>query len=166
MTAQRRQPSSSLLACDANRLSIPAAVRAKGYSDVKASDGTLQMQVRHHALQKIKAGNTPCPESAAASLLPTLATAAATAARPALWTITLGGPAHLLPPFFLFWRAALLVLEHQKTDRRRTNRVRFFAKMIIAPLIIVILRLISSSAGRSIVKSAIVSARTIYLYVL
>jgi hypothetical protein len=33
------------------------------------------------------------------------------------------------PLFFLFWREC----KHQKTDRRRTNRVRFFAKMIIAP---------------------------------
>jgi hypothetical protein len=79
------------LACDANpitRLSIPAAIRAKGYSNVEASNQTLQMQVRCEN-QKIKAKNTPCPESAAASLLLTLATVAtvATAARPALWTI-------------------------------------------------------------------------------
>ena len=54
------------LASDANhvtRLSIPAAMRAKGYSDVEALDGTLVQQV-HRESQKIK---TPCPESVAAS---------------------------------------------------------------------------------------------------
>ena len=77
-----------LLACDLNlvtRLSIPAAMRAKGYSDVEAMNGTLQMQVRRES-PKIKAENTPCPEPVAALSLLTLATAA-TAAMPALWTI-------------------------------------------------------------------------------
>ena len=91
MTTQRMQPSSFFLACDANhvtvtRLSIPAAMRAKGYSDVEALDGTLIQQV-HCKSQKIKAKNTPCPESVAASLLLTLAMVAMTA-RPALQTIT------------------------------------------------------------------------------
>ena len=61
--------------CDANhvtRLSISAAMRAKGYtikySDVEALDGTLVQQVRHK-FHKIKAKNTTCPKSAAASLL-------------------------------------------------------------------------------------------------
>jgi hypothetical protein len=43
------------LACEANpdtRLSIPAAMRAKGYSDVEAADQILVQQVRHES-QKI-----------------------------------------------------------------------------------------------------------------
>ena len=77
------------LACDANpvtRVSILAIVRAKGYSNVEASDGTLQMQVCHES-QKIKAKNTPCTKSAAPLLLLTLATAVMVA-RQAHWAIT------------------------------------------------------------------------------
>jgi hypothetical protein len=78
------------LACEANpdtRLSIPAAMRAKGYSDVKAVDQILVQQVRRES-QKNKPKGTPCPESAAASLLLALATVATTA-RPALRMISL-----------------------------------------------------------------------------
>ncbi len=46
----------------------------------------------------------------------------------------------MFPPFLLFWHAALFCFvwfwrecKHQKIDRCRTNRVRFLAKMIIAP---------------------------------
>jgi len=66
----------------------------------------------------------------------------------------------LARPFFLFFRSGGN-REHPKTDRRRTKICPFFAKMIILPRIVAIFRLISSSAGRSIGKLAIVSARTI-----
>jgi hypothetical protein len=75
--------------CEANpdtRLSIPAAMRAKGYSDVEAADQILVQQVRRKS-QKNKPKDTPCPKSAAASLLQALATFARKA-RPALCTIT------------------------------------------------------------------------------
>ncbi len=58
-------------ACEANpdtRLSIPAAMRAKGYSDVEAADRILVQQVRRES-QKKTPKDTPCPESAAALLL-------------------------------------------------------------------------------------------------
>ena len=69
----------------------------------------------------------------------------------------IGGPVHSFPPFF-FWRAPFSSFfcsggnpEHPKTDRRRTKRGPFFAKMIIPPPhhapIVAIFRLISSSAG-------------------
>jgi hypothetical protein len=77
------------LACEANpdtRLLIPAAMRAKGYSDVEAKDRILVQQVRRES-QKNKPKNTPHPKSVAALSLLALATAA-TAARPALRTIT------------------------------------------------------------------------------
>jgi hypothetical protein len=76
------------LACETNpdtRLSIPAAMRAKGYSDVEAADRILVQQVRRES-QKIKPKDTSRPESAAASLLLALVTVA-TMARPALQTI-------------------------------------------------------------------------------
>ena len=69
------------LACDANpatRLSIPAAMRAKGYSDVEAEDRILVQQVRRES-QKKAPKDTPRPESAAASSLLALATVAMTA---------------------------------------------------------------------------------------
>jgi len=54
------------LACEANpatRLSIPAAMRAKGYSDVEAVDQILLQQVRRES-QKKAPKDTPRPESA------------------------------------------------------------------------------------------------------
>ena len=76
------------LACEANpatRLSISAAMRAKGYSDVEATDRILVQQVRRES-QKKAPKDTPRPESAAASSLLALATVATTA-RPALQSI-------------------------------------------------------------------------------
>jgi hypothetical protein len=73
------------LDCEANldtRLSIPAARRAKGYSDVKAANQILVQQVCRES-QNIKPKDTPRPESAAASSPLALATVA-TMARPAL----------------------------------------------------------------------------------
>jgi hypothetical protein len=69
------------LACEANpatKLSIPAAMRAKGYSDVEAADRILVQQVCRES-QKKAPKDTPCPESAAASSLLALATVATTA---------------------------------------------------------------------------------------
>jgi hypothetical protein len=57
-----------IIACKANlatRLSIPAALRAKVYLDVKAIDQILAQQVRCES-QKIKLKNTPHDETAAA----------------------------------------------------------------------------------------------------
>jgi hypothetical protein len=65
-------------ACEANpdtRLSIPAAMRAKGYSDVEAADRILVQQVRRES-QKKTPKDTPCPESAAALSLLALSTTA------------------------------------------------------------------------------------------
>ena len=69
------------LACEANpatRLSIPAAMRAKGYLDVEAMDRILVQQVRRES-QKKAPKDPPRPESAAASSLLALATVAMTA---------------------------------------------------------------------------------------
>jgi hypothetical protein len=44
------------LACEANpatRLSIPAAMRAKGYSDVEAADRILVQQVRRESQKRL-----------------------------------------------------------------------------------------------------------------
>ncbi len=73
------------LACEANpdtRLSIPAAMRAKGYSDIEDADQILVQQVRCES-KKNKPKDTPCPKSAAALSLLALATVV-TMARPAL----------------------------------------------------------------------------------
>ena len=79
------------LACEPNpvtRLSIPAAMRAKGYTDVEAADQILVQQV-HRESQKNKSNDTPHPKSAAASSLLALAmVATAASSRPALRTIT------------------------------------------------------------------------------
>ena len=64
----------------ATRVKIPDAMRAKGYSDVEATNRTLQMQVRRE-VEKIKGEAGPDPP--AASSLLRLATVA-TMARPAL----------------------------------------------------------------------------------
>ena len=77
------------LACEANpdtRLSIPAAMRAKGYSDVEAADQILVQQVCRKS-QKNKPKDNPCPKSAAALLLLALETFARMA-RLGLCTIT------------------------------------------------------------------------------
>ncbi len=66
------------LACEPNpvtRLSISAAMKAKGYSDAEAADRILVQQV-HSESQKNKSNDTPRPESAATSSLLTLATVA------------------------------------------------------------------------------------------
>jgi hypothetical protein len=76
-------------ACEANpdtRLSIPAAMRAKGYSDVKAADRILVQRVRRESRKKTPK-DTPCPESAAALSLLALSTTA-NVGRAALATIT------------------------------------------------------------------------------
>jgi hypothetical protein len=72
--------------------SIPAAMRAKGYSDLEAADRILVQQVRRES-QKNKSNDTSRPESAAASSLLALATvASAASSRPALRTITPRSP--------------------------------------------------------------------------
>ena len=89
--AHARKAAVFFLACEPNpvtRLSIPAAMRAKGYSDSEAADRILVQQVPRES-QKNKSNDTPRPESAAASSLLALATAAtAASSRPALRTIT------------------------------------------------------------------------------
>jgi hypothetical protein len=78
------------VACEPNqatRVKIPDAMRAKGNTDVEATNRTLQMQVRHE-VEKIKGEAGPDPPAlAAASSLLALATVA-TMARPALQTIS------------------------------------------------------------------------------
>jgi hypothetical protein len=57
------------IACEANlatRLSIPAAMRAKVYSDVEAIDQILAQKV-HRKSPKNKVENTPCAETVAAA---------------------------------------------------------------------------------------------------
>ena len=62
-------------------------MRAKGYSNVEASDRILVQQVRRES-QKNKSNDTPRPESAAASSLLALAmVASAASSRPAARTI-------------------------------------------------------------------------------
>jgi hypothetical protein len=76
-------------ACEANpdtRLSIPAAMRAKVYSDVKAADRILVQQVRRES-QKKTPKDTPRPEPVAALSLLALSTTA-NMGRAALTTIT------------------------------------------------------------------------------
>jgi len=89
--ARAKKAALFFLACEPNpvtRLSIPAAMRAKGYSDSEAGDRILIQQVRRES-QKNKSNDTPRPESAAASSLLALATVASVASsRPALRTIT------------------------------------------------------------------------------
>ena len=89
--ARARKAALFFLACEPNpvtRLSIPAAMRAKGYSDTEASDRILVQQVRRES-QKNKSNDTPSPESAAASSLLALATVtSAASSRPALRMIT------------------------------------------------------------------------------
>jgi hypothetical protein len=75
-------------ACEANpdtRLSIPAAMRAKGYSDVEAADRILVQQVRRES-QKKTPKDTPRPDPVAASSLLALSTTA-NVGRAALATI-------------------------------------------------------------------------------
>jgi hypothetical protein len=65
-------------ACEANpdtRLSIPAAMRAKGYLDFKATDRILVQQVRRES-QKKTPKDTPRPEPVAALSLLALSTTA------------------------------------------------------------------------------------------
>ena len=89
--ARAKKAALFFLACEPNpvtRLSIPAAMRAKGYSDAEAADRILVQQV-HPESQKNKSNDNPRPESAAASSLLALAmVASAASSRPALRTIT------------------------------------------------------------------------------
>jgi hypothetical protein len=76
------------IACKASlatKVKVTEAMRVRGYSDCKAADLTLQMQV-HCAIQKIRGEVSLRPKAVTAYSLLTLATAAtaATAARPAL----------------------------------------------------------------------------------
>ena len=76
------------LACEANpamRLSLPAAMRAKGYSDVEATDRILVQQVRRESQKK--APKEPRPKSAAASSLLVALVTVATTARLALRSV-------------------------------------------------------------------------------
>jgi hypothetical protein len=76
------------VACEANpdtRVKVTEVMRVRGYSNCKAVDLKLQMQV-HRAIKKIKGEVTLCPEAVAAHSLLALLTAA-TAARPVLRTI-------------------------------------------------------------------------------
>ena len=88
MDCRAKKAALFFLACEANsatRLSLPAAMRAKGYSDVEAADRILVQQVRRKS-QKKAPKDIPRPESAAASSSLALATVA-TPARPALRSI-------------------------------------------------------------------------------
>ena len=76
--ARAKKAALFFLACEPNpvtRLSIPAAMRAKGYSDSEAADRILVQQVCRES-QKNKSNDTSRPESAAASSLLALATVA------------------------------------------------------------------------------------------
>jgi len=89
--ARARKAALFFLACEPNsvtRLSIPAVMRAKGYSDAEAVDQILVQQVRRES-QKNKSKDTSRPESAASSSLLALGTvASAASSRLALRTIT------------------------------------------------------------------------------
>ncbi len=88
MDCRAKKAALFFLACEANpatRLSIPAAMRAKEYSDVEAVDQILVQQVRPES-QKKAPKDTPHPESVAISSLLALAPVATTA-RPALQSI-------------------------------------------------------------------------------
>ena len=66
--ARAKKAALFFLACEPNpvtSLSIPAAMRAKGYTDVEAADQILVQQVRRES-PKNKSNDTPHPESAAA----------------------------------------------------------------------------------------------------
>jgi hypothetical protein len=82
----------------ATKVKVAEAMQVRGYSDHKAANLTLQMQVRR-AVQKIKGEVSLCPKAAAAHSLLTLETAA-TAARPALRTNT---PNQAAAPIFGGW---------------------------------------------------------------
>ncbi len=89
--ARAKKAALFFLACEPNpvtRLSIPATMRAKGYSHSEAANQILVQQV-HRESPKNKSNDTPRPESAAASSLLALATVASAASSwPALRTIT------------------------------------------------------------------------------
>ncbi len=81
MDCRAKKAALFFLACEANpatRLSISAAMRAKGYSDVEAADRILVKQVRRES-QKKAPKDTPRTKSAAASSLLALGTVATTA---------------------------------------------------------------------------------------
>ncbi len=85
--ARAKKAALFFLACEPNpvtRLSIPAAMIAKGYTDVEATNQILVQQVRRKS-QKIKSNDTPRPESVAVLSLLALATlATAASSRPRL----------------------------------------------------------------------------------
>ena len=89
--ARAKKAALFFLACEPNpvtRLSIPVAMRAKGYTNVEAANRILIQQVRCESRPQ-KTNDTPRPESAAALLLLALAmVATAASSRPALRTIT------------------------------------------------------------------------------
>jgi hypothetical protein len=102
-------------ACEANadtRLSIPAAMRAKGFSDVEAVDQILVQQVCRES-QKKTPKDTPCPESAAALSLLALSTTA-NVGRAALATIT---PVLVAVSVLLAAGVAALPLPSRKTQK-------------------------------------------------
>jgi hypothetical protein len=79
--ARAKKAALFFLACEPNpvtRISIPAGMRAKVYSDLEAADWILVQQVRRKS-QKNKSNDTPRPESAAVSSLLALVTAATAA---------------------------------------------------------------------------------------
>ena len=90
------------LACGLNpdtRAKIPDAMRIKGYSNVEATNQSLQQQVRCKA-EKLKGEAIPCPPvpvAAAASSLMALS-ATANMGRPTLRTIS-PNPATIVAPF-------------------------------------------------------------------
>ena len=56
MDCRSKKAALFFLACEANpatRLSIPAAMRAKGYSDVEAADQILVQQVRRESQKRL-----------------------------------------------------------------------------------------------------------------
>jgi hypothetical protein len=87
----RAKKEALFLACKANsatRISIPAAMRANGYSDVEAVDQILAQQVRRQS-QKNKVENAPCTETVATAAAMLALSNMTTAVRLLLATITL-----------------------------------------------------------------------------
>ena len=62
MDCRAKKAALFFLACEANpamRLSLPAAMRAKGYSDVEATDRILVQQVRRESQKKAPKEHSP-----------------------------------------------------------------------------------------------------------
>ena len=79
--------------------------------------------------------------------------------------ILLGGPAQAFPPIFFFCGGRPSISKRPKPPKKQTDAEQseafFLTRWESPPPIVAILRLISSSPGRSIVKSATVTPRTI-----